>query len=219
MIEQIAKPDFEIEPFAILAINQEPIRDEIVKHMRSNPDIMVYYHCYYVVAKASLERPDLFYKYWDEIAALLKHENSYHRNFALEILANLTKVDHEDRFSQVFPDYFRCLDDKKFMTGQCCARNSLKVLENHRELMDQLIPILLDLDGHSSYPIKQKELLKCDLLEVFAHFYKEIGGNLEVNEFIQSAVHSQSPKTRKKAKELVLQYHLAVSLDTAGVSV
>ena len=98
MITGISRPDFAIEPFILLAMNDELSRDEIIKQMITNPDIMVYYHCYYVVVKASGERPELFYKYWDEIAALLQHENSYHRNFALEILANLTKVDRENRF-------------------------------------------------------------------------------------------------------------------------
>jgi hypothetical protein len=49
---------------------------------------MVYYHCYYVVEKASQKRPELFYPYWDDIAALLVHKNSYHRDFALDILGN-----------------------------------------------------------------------------------------------------------------------------------
>jgi hypothetical protein len=212
MITRISRPDFAIELFVVLAMNDDLSRDEIIKQMITNPDIMVYYHCYYVVVKASGERPELFYKYWDEIATLLKHENSYHRNFALEILANLTKVDRENRFDKVFPDFFKHFNDIKFMTGQCCTRSCLKVLENKKELRDQMIPVLLEVDHRSSYTMKQKDLLKCDILEILDHFYEEISGKMGVNEFIKSAVHSKSPKTQKKARVLVTKYHLDVSI-------
>ena len=70
MITKIAKKDFEVEEFVQLVISDENARDEIIHQMLTNPKIMVYYHCYYVVDKASQKQPELFYPYWTEIAAL-----------------------------------------------------------------------------------------------------------------------------------------------------
>ena len=95
MIEKIAEKDFDVNEFVQLAINDENARNEIVHQMLTNSAIMVYYHCHYVVNKASQKRPGMFYPYWGEIAELLHHKNSYHRDFSLVIIGNLTKVDQD----------------------------------------------------------------------------------------------------------------------------
>jgi hypothetical protein len=208
LIEQISMPDADIVFFAALIIREKSLRDEVIHQMVSNPDIMVYYQCYYVAAKASFMGPELFYGYWDEIAELLKHPNSYHRNFALEILANLTKVDTENRFLPIFSDYFKLLYDPKFLTGLWCVRSCQKVIENEKELLNQIISLLLEVEQNSLYKVHQIELLKFDILETFDKFYPEINDKIKINEFITLQIRSTSPKTRKRAKELVSKYHL-----------
>lgn len=74
------------------------------------------------------------------------------------------------------------------------------------DLRAKIIEILLAVDKKSSYPEKQRELLKCDILEAFDIVYKESDFKESINCFIKSALNSKSPKTRKKAKELVKKY-------------
>ena len=208
MFEQIAKKDFDVDAFVQLAIKNERARSDIVRQMFTNSAIMVYYHCYYVVEKASRERPDLFYSYWSEFADLLHYTNSYHRNFALEIIGNLTRVDQENRFAEIKDEYFCIVNDEKFMTGNCCVKNLLKIYRHKPEHHEQIIEILLDIDNRCDYTEKQKGLLKADVLDIFDEIY---GDNLErnrIDEFIRAESNCISPKTRKKAKELVKKYSL-----------
>jgi hypothetical protein len=206
MIHEISAKDVDVEKFVRLAIRDDHARDEIIKQLITNPDIMVYYHCFYIVAKASQERPELFYQYWFEIASLLEHKNSYHRDIALTILANLTQVDQDNLFSEIFNNYFEHIHDKKFMTGKCCIQNSIKILRNKHELNHQIITLLLDVDKLCAYPEKQKELLKYDVLEILDEVYEEAIDKKGVDEFIKAGASSISPKTRRKAKELVGKY-------------
>jgi len=53
LINKIAEKDFELDNFVGLALEKKDIKAGIVKQMLVNPDIMVYYHCYYLVAKGS----------------------------------------------------------------------------------------------------------------------------------------------------------------------
>ena len=208
LIQEVSVKDVDIDKFVRLAISEDHIRGEIIKQMVTHPHIMVYYHCYYVASRASQERPELFYQYWPEIASLLKHKNSYHRDFALTILANLTQADQGNLFSKIFYDYFEHINDEKFMTGQCCVQNSIKILRNKPELQEQIIALLLDIDNQCAYPEKQKELLKSDILEILDEVYEKVGDKKEVDEFIKEGISSISPKTRRKAKELVGKYGL-----------
>ena len=208
LIEEISVKDVDIDKFVQLAVSDNRARDEIVKQMVTHPHIMVYYHCYYVVDKASRKRPDLFYPYWPEIAALLHHPNSYHRDFALTVIANLTQVDQDDLFAGIYDDYFAHVNDDKFMTGQCCIQNSVKVFRHKPGLRERIIALLLDVDQQCTYTEKQKAVLRADILNVFDEMYGEVRGKDGVNAFIKSSVSSISPKTRRKAKELVKKYHL-----------
>lgn len=205
---KIAEKDFDVGAFVQLAISDDKARDEIVNQMTTNPNIMVYYHCYYVISKASHQRPELFYGYWNEIAKLISHANSYHRNFALSILGNLTKVDREDRFSEIEDQYFGLVNDEKFMTGNCCVQNCIKIYKYKKELRGKIIALLLDIDNRCDYTEKQKAVLKCDVLEIFDELYEELPAKNSIDDFVRARVSSISPKTRKKARELVRKYGL-----------
>ena len=208
LIQEISVKDVDVDRLVRLAVDQDHIKDEIVRQMMTHPHIMVYYHCYYVVKKASRKRPELFYQYWHDIASLLEHKNSYHRDFALTIIANLTQVDQGNLFAKIFHDYFEHINDEKFMTGQCCVQSSIKLLRIMPKLQDQTRALLLDVDNRCAYTEKQKALLKCDVLEVLDGVYEGISDKKGVNEFTKAGVSSISPKTRRKAKELVGKHGL-----------
>jgi hypothetical protein len=208
LIQEISVKDVDVNKFVQLVIRGGCTRDEVIKQLLTNPDIMVYYHCYYVVDKASQVRPELFYPYWPELVPLLKHKNSYHRDIALTIIANLTRVDQDNLFSMIYHDYFEHINDIKFMTGQCCVRNSIKILRNEPELRNQIIGLLLNVNNQCTYTEKQKELMKSDVLEILDEVYEQAIDKEGVDSFIRASVNSISPKTRRRAKELVQKHCL-----------
>lgn len=87
LLKKIADKNVNIAEFANRVVNDEPLRAEIVKQLLTHKDIMIYYHCYYIVDQASAARPQLFYEYWNDFTALLHHQNSYHRDIGLTITA------------------------------------------------------------------------------------------------------------------------------------
>ena len=205
---KIAVKDFDLDAFVQLAIEDEGVRGELVRQMIANADIMVYYHCYEVLSKASQAEPHLFYPYWPDIAPLLDHPNSYHRDFALTILANLTKVDQQDLFASLADQYIAHINDAKFCTGQYCVRNCQKIITHKPELTNFFLDHLLDLDTYCDYPAKQKDLLKYDVLAILEQVYDQSPRRDQFNAFIRTASTAVSPKTRKKAKELMTEFSI-----------
>jgi hypothetical protein len=208
LAKKIAEQDFNVDTFVQMIIQDDSIRDEIIKQLMTHEDIMVYYHAFYIVSHASQERPDLFYKYWPDFASLLNDKNSYHRDFSLTILANLTQVDHPDLFANLFDDYFKHVNDQKFMTARCCIRNIQKIIKNKPALSERIMLILLDVDALCSYSEKQKALLKGDVLEIFDEVYSTVDDKSKMEQFIRLEVDSPSPKTKRKAVQLVGKYNL-----------
>lgn len=208
LISEISDKNVDVDKFAEIVIQEESIRQKIIDQMLNNKHIMVYYHSYNILAKASELKPKLFYRYWDDFASLLNHENSYHRDFGLTLIANLTKVDTENKFSSVFEDYFKCINDAKFMTARHCIQNISPILANKIELEEDIINKLLDIDSICHFPTKQKALLKSDVIEIFDKCYTHIINKNMINEFVKAEISSISPKTKKKARELILKYEI-----------
>jgi hypothetical protein len=206
LIQEISDKNFNKEEFVERVINDSKIRDEIVHLMLTHPKIMVYHHSYNVISQASQMRPELFYPYWEDFAGLLDHPNSYHRDFALIILANLTPADKENKFLKVCNDYFSHINDEKFMTARKCIENTGKIMESKVELTGDITDILLDVDKRCDFPLKQKALLKSDIIQLFYKFYEQINNKKRVNEFVKDELNSISPKTRKVAKKFMETY-------------
>ncbi|SFI23200.1 hypothetical protein SAMN05192551_10953 [Tindallia magadiensis] len=184
-------------------IEHESCREEVIYQLLNNKEIQVYYTCYEIVTKASEERPDLFYPYWDELASLLNHSNSYHRNIGLTMIANMTKIDEKDLFATIYDRYMEHFNDPKFMTAQCFLQNLKKIIRFKKQDRERIVKALINIDQACDYPEKQKELLKSDVIEVLKEAY-EVSEDEEkqtIASFIAAQVNSSSPKTAKTAKD------------------
>jgi hypothetical protein len=202
LIKDISAADVDVKKFASATIEDASIREAIIHLLLTHPNIMVYYHCYTILDQATLERPDLFYSHWDDFVPLLDHKNSYHRDIGMTLLANLTKVDTQSRFELIFDRYFAHLNDPKFMTAVNCLQNSQKIVRFKPNLADRILLLFLRSDAFTTYPIKQKELIKSYILTFFDANSEIFGNPPEVLEFIHSCTMSISPKTRSLAKHL-----------------
>lgn len=205
---EISMRDFDLNEYVRAVISTKSVRDKIVNLMIFHADIMVYYHSFNVVSQASQEHSELFYEYWRDIVPLLSHKNSYHRDFALTILANLTEADNGHLFSKLYRDYFARIHDQKFMTARCCIQNATKVIANVPALREEITTLLIDLDNRSTYTAKQQALLKYDVLLVLEGALGEVSPKDRTIDFVMSQVGSISPKTRSKALDLIKKFHL-----------
>lgn len=208
LISEISDKNVDVDKFAEIVINEDPIRQEIVNQMLNNKHIMVYYHSYNILSKASELKPELFYRYWDDFASLLNHENSYHRDFGLTLIANLTHVDTENKFASVSEDYFKHINDAKFMTARHCIQNTAKILANKSELKEDILNILLNIDELCNFSEKRKALIKSDVIDVFDKSYGEMNNKEMINKFVKVELNSTSPKTKKRAREFILKYEI-----------
>ncbi|MHC1781786.1 MAG: hypothetical protein AB9891_03300 [Anaerolineaceae bacterium] len=207
-IKEISRMDFDLEGFTAMATHEEEIRRQILELMLTHPQIMVYYNCFEILKEATRLAPEVFYEYWDGLAELLDHKNSYHRDFGLVLLANLTSADRERKFLKVFDSYLGHLYDVKFMTGQYCARNLKKIAASYPDLTMPILTALLNIEFGSRYSRGQLALIKYEVLE----YIESVRGNLldttPVDTFILAAASNPSPKTREKAIKLVKLYSL-----------
>ncbi len=208
LIDKISEKNINVDEFVESVLDDETIRTEVINLLLTNKKIMVYYNCFYVISKASEKKPELFYKYWNDFVYLLDHKNSYHRDIGLTILGNLTSVDKDKLFDNIYSRYIEHFNDDKFMTAQCFLKNMKKVVKNKTEYAEEIIKVLVHVDKICKYPQRQKELLKSDIIEVLDELYDKIDDKETIENFIKLQSDSLSPKTRKKVKEFINKHNL-----------
>jgi hypothetical protein len=206
LLEDISKKSFDKQKYVDMIISDEELRDFIVDNMIHHPEIMKYYHCFYIVENASSLKPKLFYKYWDAVYKLLFHSNSYHRDFALIILANIAKADKENRFNEIIDDYMGLLNDTKYSTASYCVKNCAIIASIKQELLEKIINRLLNLENDNPFPEKQKALMMSDIIEGLELVINIYPNRDLLLSFVKKHVSSISPKTKKAAKEFLLKY-------------
>lgn len=199
--EEIKQKDVDIEKLSHIILYDEYMRDSVVTYAVDSQEIMLYYNSYYIVDDASQKSPMHFYEYWDQFAALLYDENSYKRDIGMTIIANLTPVDEENKFDDLYNQYISLINDKKFMTAECCINNLAKILPHKKHLIDTTVETLLQIENKTTYTDKQTAVLKSNVIEVFTAVFEQSKYQSEILVFISGCLDSISPKTRKTAKQ------------------
>jgi hypothetical protein len=205
-IEKVSLKDFDLSGFKELTLVEEDFRTEVVDQMIHNPQIMVYYHCFYILDAASVQNPDLFYHFWKDICVLLDHSNSYKRDFALTILATLSAVDKDDHFADIEEQYFSLLFDKKFMTALCCIRNLTRVLSRKPEMLPRVMTLLLRHEKNTPYSASQEALFNAEILTLIQQEYTPADIPPVLCAFIERQKSSRSHKARNQAKKLFSEF-------------
>lgn len=208
-VSMISRPDYDMKAFAARVLVDQDFRQACVDGLLRHPHIMVYDHCFYVVEKACRENPVMFYSWWQDFTGLLDHANSYRRDYGLILLAHLTRIDVKDRFSPIFGEYLGLLRDRKFMTAHCCLKNLKEIVKYRPDLVQPVLDELNQLTKESPFSIDQTGLLGFEILEIIEQVRASLPDTDEADRFILESVESSSPKTKKKARELIKQYSLS----------
>ncbi len=187
------------------AINDPKILSELLVGILSKDDD-IRYPSFKALFKISKDHPEVLYPKWDYFVKLISSYNSYKKLIGLRLIANLTLVDTENKFEKIFDKYYKILNEKRTMTAGHIASNSGKIAKAKPKLQLKITDKLLNIDNiHTG---KQKELIKAYVIEALDEYYGEVKDKKKINDFIKKQLESESPKTRKKAKEFIEKWEV-----------
>jgi hypothetical protein len=197
------KKGVDIEGLAHNSLSDNDLFEELMGGILSKDEV-TRYNSYQILLRVSEEHPDFLYPCWDYFHKMLKSKNSFHQNIAINILANLSKVDVENIFEDIFEDYYRILAGERAMTASHAALKSSTIYINKPELQSRIIDKLLIID--EIHQGKQKELVKSYAIEALIKIYPHAEDKERIKEFVKSQLDSSSPKTRAKAALFLEKY-------------
>jgi hypothetical protein len=187
----------DIEALAQHAFSDMNLLQELMDGVLSK-DHTIRSNSFKVLILLSEEHGEFLYTKWDYFQEMLTSSNRYHKNIAINLLADLTKVDVDNKFEAIFEDYYGILAGDKAMNACHVALNSSKIALNKPKLKSKIINKLLSVD--EIHQGKQKELIKAYVIESLLKVYPEAGDKKRIESFVKSQLDSKSPKTRNMAQ-------------------
>ncbi|MGB5932994.1 MAG: hypothetical protein WBH57_08000 [Anaerolineae bacterium] len=203
VLSDLGKKSVSVESVAVEALEDKEVLSELLEGILSKKDV-IRFDSFKVLLLISEEHPEALYPKWDFFEDLLDSDNNYLKYIAIYLIANLTRVDTENRFEQIFNEYYSILDDERTMTAAHLAANSGKIAKAKPKLRSKITNRLLNID--KAHRGKQKELIKGYAIEAFNGYFAEIKDKEKILEFVKKQLKSKSPRTRKKAREFLKKW-------------
>lgn len=161
--------DTEKEIIVKKALTDKKYLQDLIENLCENCDKR--WPSFQVLNHISEKYPDALYNKWDYLAELFRLGNSYTKYATIYILANLSKVDTEDKFEKLFDDYFGEIDTNRTVTAAQVAYNAGKIAKAKPYLQEKIIEKLFKIDRlHKG---KQKELIKGYVIRTFIEYYND----------------------------------------------
>lgn len=190
-----------VESVAQKALKDGKLLSELLERLTSKED-EVRHNSFRALLIISEEHPEVLYPHWDHFSDLLTSENAYHRYIAVHMIANLTRVDTENKFERMSSGYLNLLNDKSVMVAGHLAVNLGKVAKAKAHLQRKITKMLVDIDKTYPRP-ERRDLMKGSVIEALDQYFAEAKDKERIIEFVKEQLESNSPKTRKKAKEFL----------------
>jgi hypothetical protein len=125
------------------------------------------------ILSISENSPEILYPKWDFFVHLLESDNNYRKYIGLYILANLTKIDSDNRFETMFDAFFKHLSDDSVMIASHLAKVS-GIIARNKPLIQKLITqklLKIDTLGHTP---QHRDQIKAYAVEAFDIYFQDV---------------------------------------------
>jgi hypothetical protein len=153
----------------------------------------------------SEKNPQLLYPEWDFFVEMMSSKNAFHRSIAIATISNLTVIDKDKKFEDLFDEYFRLLDDKSVIVTRKLAIYVGRIVKAKPSLIFRITKALLGIDD-TQHTSSRKDLIKGDIIESLSEFFADIEDKEEIIKFVRNQLSSSSPSTVKKATKFLSKW-------------
>lgn len=171
----------------------------------------VRYGCAKVLMDLSEAYPEKLYPYWDEFAVLLDSKYRIITWNAMVIIANLAKVDKQDKLNTIFDKYYSFLNNEYMVTVANVVGNSGKIALAKPKLIPKITAELLNVENVSVSPHLTEEckrVISEKAVGTFDLFFHKIEENekKKVISFVERQLDSSRKTLRAKAAEFLKKW-------------
>ena len=181
----------------------------IVLKGTSSSKATIRYGCGSVLVDLSEKHPDNLYPYWDSFVGLLSSKYRILTWNAMVIIANLTTVDVEHKFDEVFNKYYSYLGSDYMVTVSNVVVNSAKIVSNKPYLANRIAAELLKVESLKVTPHLTEEcklVIAEQAIKTFDTFLSNVDAKEPFVAFAQKHVNGSRFALRQIAQKFVKKW-------------
>jgi len=204
MLPGINKKSVSVESIAKKVVNERKLLDDLLEFTSSDKAV-IKYKSLKVLTLLSEQQSELLYPEWDFFVKLLDNENTFLRAIGTTIIANLTRIDTENKFESIFNKYYNLLEDKSMINAANIAGCSGIIAKSKPHLQSKITNKLLDIDKthHSS---ECKNIIKGKAILSFNEYIGEFKDKEKIIQFVKKELKNTRSATKKKAEKLLKKW-------------
>jgi hypothetical protein len=154
----------------------------------------------------SEKNPKSLYDEWEFFARLLDSKNTILKWNAMDIIANLTRVDAKNRFDELFKKFYGYLYDGSLITAGHVGGNSGTIALAKPKLKDRITKELLKVERISLPTEECRNILIGQTIDTFSVFYDKISDKDEVAAFVKRQLNNTRRSTKAKAEKFLKKF-------------
>ena len=202
------------------AITKEKLLQRVEQNFDLLPELLqgifslkaaIRYGCAKVLMDLSEKSPERLYPYMENFIELLDSKHRILTWNAMAIIANLAKVDKDQRFDAIFDKYYNFLNDEYMVTVANVVRNSAKIALAKPYLVQKIATELLKVNDISVTPHLTEEcklVITEHAIKSFDVFFERIEAKarVQVLSFVRQQLDSKRTSLRKEAQSFLKKW-------------
>ena len=209
IVEKLADKTISKEELFKKVKNNYDLIPEIINGMTSSK-AAVRYGCGKVLMDISKENPEKLYPHMDFFINLLDSQYRILIWQSIAIIANLTRIDKNNKFEKIFEKYFSFIDNDYMVTVANVVGHSGKIGIAKPHLINKITNELLKVEKIKTTPhltLECKKVIAEQAIESFDMFFEKVENKKEVFSFVEKQRNSSRKTLKIKAEEFLKKWN------------
>lgn len=199
LLKQIARKDSDKDKFAEMVISDTTLLPELFIGLHaSEPSIK--YGSNKVLIIISERNPSVLYPKLDYFIAHLESENNFLKWGAIQIIANLCKVDSSHHFENIFTKYFSPIEGHNMITAANTIKAAVKIALNKHNLIEKISKEILKVEQADYETAECNNIVIGQAINSLDELFPHLKTKEPVFAFVKRQLKNKRQATRKKAE-------------------
>ncbi len=159
-----------------------------------------------ILRRISEKNPEILYPSMDFFVDLLDSDNNILMWNAMDIIANLTMIDTDNRFNKLFGKFYGHLYDGGLITAGHIVDNSGKIALAKPEFQDEITQELLKVEKIPLPTQECRNILIGKTIKAFDGYYDKIKNKDKIISFVRRQLKNPRNATRSKAERFLKRF-------------
>lgn len=202
LLQQIALKDSDKDKIAEIVIGNTTLLSELFTGLQAS-EASIKYGSNKVLIIISEKNPAVLYPKLDFFIAHLDSENNFLKWGAIEIIANLCKVDSIHHFENIFNKYFSPIEGHQMITAANTIKAAVKIALNKHNLVEKISQEILKVEKADYETTECNNIVIGQAIKSLDELFPQLKSKKPVFDFVKRQLKNKRPATRKKAETFI----------------